>query len=189
MWAADLVLRFTVRENGRTAFENITGHKCKSPCFMFSETIMFRLAPDKTARNKAESDWHVGIFMGIDPRSSEYIVQNKDGIFKCRTARRLTRDKAFSIETMDMAKWGISEYVNKGARTSAEARIGEHLADGAAGGRTFAPRRVRLEPADFQKHGFTVGCRGCAWMEDKVGARVAHSEQCRERMEKSIAGR
>ena len=186
IWATDLILRYVMRENGRTAYESITGHRCRSPVVMFSETIMFRLAPDKSSRNKADSDWHVGIFVGIESRTSEYLVQNKDGVFKCRTIRRLSRDKAFSKDTLTMGAWGISDYVNKGARTSAEARQGEQVREGVPGGREFAPRRARLLPDDFKRHGFTQGCRGCAWVEDGVGARVAHTEECRTRLEKLL---
>ena len=186
IWAADLLSRYVVRENGRTAYESVTGHRCKSPVFMFSETIMFRLAPDKSARNKADSDWHVGVFIGIDSRSTEYIVQNQTGIYKCRTARRLSRDKAFSADTLTTAAWGISDYVNKGAKTSADARQGEHLEAGIQSDKAFAPRRVRLAPDDFKKYGYTQGCRGCAWIEDGIGARVAHNEKCRDRMEKLL---
>ena len=55
--------------------------------------------------------------------------------------------------------------------------------DGDIGDRAFAPRRVRLNPEDFTNHGFTDGCRGCIWLQDNIGARVAQSEECRRRME------
>ena len=73
IWAGDLVTRYVLRENGRTAYESMTGHRCKQPVCMFGESAMFTLAPEKSARNKSESDWHMGVFVGIEMRTPEYI--------------------------------------------------------------------------------------------------------------------
>ena len=48
------------------------------------------------------------------------------------------------------------------------------------------PRRVYIKPADFERHGFMEGCRGCTWLTNKLGPRVNHSDGCRARMEKII---
>ena len=53
-------------------------------------------------------------------------------------------------------------------------------------GREFAPRRIYIKSADFDRHGFTEGCRGCTWLTNKLSPRVNHSDGCRARMEKII---
>ena len=68
MWAGDLIRRYVLRESGRTAFESMMGHRCRQPVCMFGENAMFRLAPDKSDRRKAESTWGIGIFVGIGNR-------------------------------------------------------------------------------------------------------------------------
>ena len=70
VWAGELILRYVLRENGRTAYESISGHRCKQPAFMFGETVMFRLAPEKSKMMKAETQWHLGVFVGVDSRST-----------------------------------------------------------------------------------------------------------------------
>ena len=42
------------------------------------------------------------------------------------------------------------------------------------------------KPADFMKHGYTEGCRGCTWLQNQLGPRTNHSEACRERIEKAV---
>ena len=48
------------------------------------------------------------------------------------------------------------------------------------------PRRIYITPADFERHGFTEGCRGCTTLTNKLGPRVNHIDGCRARMEKII---
>ena len=48
------------------------------------------------------------------------------------------------------------------------------------------PRRIYTRPADFKRHGYTQGCRGCAWIETKIGPRVPQTEECRQRIEEEI---
>ena len=44
-----------------------------------------------------------------------------------------------------------------------------------------APRGVRTERKDFDKHGYTEGCEGCIRMQSG-GERRSHTHQYRERM-------
>ena len=58
--------------------------------------------------------------MGVDPRTSEAMIVLPDGLFKCRTVRRVIREEAFNPKWMDEAVTPIDEYVQKGATTSFE---------------------------------------------------------------------
>ena len=53
-------------------------------------------------------------------------------------------------------------------------------------GREFVPRRIYIKPGDFEKNGYTDGCRGCAWLVNRLGPGVNHNDGCRMRMEKII---
>ena len=43
IWAGDLITRYALRENGRTCYESMTGHRCKQPVCMLGESAMFRV--------------------------------------------------------------------------------------------------------------------------------------------------
>ena len=145
----------------------MTKHKCSHPLVMFGETMFFKVAALKTSQNKSNSDWQTGVFVGVEASSTEFLFVNKNGLFKCRTARRLVREKVFSQRTLEEAVITIDEYVNKGASTTPPTvTFAEAAVQGVPieSGRTFIPRRARLKPEDFDSHGFTDGCRGCIWM-------------------------
>ena len=96
LWAGEVLLKYKVRESGRTAYENITGHRVKHPVVMFGETLNFKLKQDETRRRKVETDWSTGIFVGVDPKTSEALIISGDGLFKCRTVRRVVREEVFN---------------------------------------------------------------------------------------------
>ena len=57
-----------VRESGRTAYENITGHKVKHSVVMFEETLHVKLKQHDSRKRSVESDWSTRVFFGVDPR-------------------------------------------------------------------------------------------------------------------------
>ena len=193
LWAGEVLLKYKVRESGRTAYENITGHRVKHPVVMFGETLNFKLKQDEARRRNMESDWSTGIFVGVDPRTSEALVISAEGLFKCRTVRRVIREDAFNPKWLEEAITPIDDYVQKGAKTSfEEVRTQRHVVQGRAPvpediSKPYAPRRIRLEQKDFERLGFTEDCRGCEFLQTGIGVRQGHSSQCRSRMEKELA--
>ena len=81
----------------------------------------------------------------------------KDGLYKCRTMKRMPRDNAFHATCMEETPFGIEVYIEKGARTTAESHQGELAREGELGGREFAPRRRKLAASDVDRAGFTSG--------------------------------
>ena len=131
LWAGEVLLKYKVRESGRTAYESITGHRVKHPVVMFGETLNFKLKQHEARRRKVESDWSTGIFVGVDPRTAEALVISRDGLFRCRTVRRVVREEAFSPKWFEEAVKPIDEFVQKGARTSFEdVRVHRHVVGG-----------------------------------------------------------
>ena len=103
-WAAEVICRYRVQANGRTSYENVTGHKGLQPVAIFGEKVMFRFTPDKTNRRKMESDWSHGYFLGINPETTEYLIGTHDNIYSCCTMRRLEEDRAFDA-TLVKTHW------------------------------------------------------------------------------------
>ena len=42
VWSAGVLNRVVVRSHGRTVFEQVTGHRMKSPLALFGEAVMWR---------------------------------------------------------------------------------------------------------------------------------------------------
>ena len=81
------------------------------------------------------------------------------------------------------------DYVIQGARSSpVEVRIptaGNPIAD--PEGVQPVPGRAKLNPGDFTRHGYTVGCPGCEQLQLGSPVRKNHTEACRKRMETELS--
>ena len=55
LWAGEVLLKYKVRESGRTAYGSITGHRVKHPVVMFGETLNFKLKQNEPRRGKVET--------------------------------------------------------------------------------------------------------------------------------------
>ena len=190
-YVTEIMNKFKVGPDGRTAYERITGHKCRHIGIGFAENVDFMLEPDKTNLQKADSKWMTGVFLGYIWRSTEYIIGTAEGIYKCRTVRRKNIESSYDPKCTEFMSVTYSDYVLKDAKSTV---IVPRFPGGVSQpeelpqkGRSFAPRRVYTKPSDYSKHGYTQGCRGCTWMENQIGPRAGHSEECRARMEKAIA--
>ena len=60
-WAGEVIHKYKLRDDGRTAYEMMTKHRVKHLVIGFGEKIQFLLAKDNTA-NKHEGEWQDGFF-------------------------------------------------------------------------------------------------------------------------------
>ena len=51
-WAAEVICRYRVQANGRTSYENVTGHKGLQPIAISGEKVMFRFTPTRTTERR-----------------------------------------------------------------------------------------------------------------------------------------
>ena len=189
-FCADIVNKFRVGNDGRTAYERITAHKCKVAQVGFGEVVDFKVETDKNNRLKADSEFSVGVFLGYSWRSTEYLVASEDMIYKCRTIRRRADEVAYDPKMIGAVIARFEDFVLKGAKTTLKVSFPKAPAvqeKQPTRDATIVPRRIYLKPDDFRKHGFTQGCPGCIFAQTSVGPKRNHSEACRNRMEAEIA--
>ena len=193
VWTSQILLKYRIRKDGRTSYEAMTKHRCNHQAVAFCEKVPFKLATDKNNRRKANSDWMDGVLVGVITRSTEFIIMNEHGLYKCTRIQKAPNNIAYNSSCVDFAKYTYEQYISAGAKTSGlrvrMANPDEHLTPAAGAptsGGGFVPRRTRLNKADFMEHGFTVGCPGCAWIQAPVGQSKNHSEPCRTRMEERL---
>ena len=179
--------------NGRTTYENITHHKRKNPMVSFGEVVMFKLATDKAKRHKLDTEWDRGILIGISGRSTEMIVANQDGVYKCRTIRRVPKENMADPNCLSKIKIRVASYIKSGAKTSVhKPRVVEPMPEAPnvremeTRWKEIVPRRVNLRKQDFLKFGYAAGCPECQHQSTGQGHRKAHSEECRKRMERAF---
>ena len=101
---ADLMNKFLVGEDGRTAYERIKGKKYRGEVIEFGRKIMYRI-PGKTQGGLMEERWVQGLWLGKRTISDEHIVGMEDGSICVTSAVRLLPESAsWSMELIDMLK-------------------------------------------------------------------------------------
>ena len=69
--------------NGRTAYEDMTGHKARHKVAGFGEFGRFKLATeDPTRRNKFDGELLDGYFAGVIARSAEFLIIQGDQVYR-----------------------------------------------------------------------------------------------------------
>ena len=191
-YCTQIMNKYRVGHDGRTAYEKITGHKCRQQAIGFAEAVDFILEPSKKHMHKADSRVMKGIFLGYEWRTTEYLVGTAEGVFKCRTVRRRAEETSYDPDCVDFLTVTYDGYILKGARTTPLEPVVRMAAPDPARevpvrGRDFAPRRIYTKLADYENYGFTEGCKGCVWLQNQIGPRVGHSEACRKRVVAKIS--
>ena len=127
----------------------------------------YRITPDKSRRNKMETDWGIGYYLGSSSRTIEHLIGVEEGIIKVDTIKRMADDVAYDRSCLDIVKTGYREYVCEGASSGPiQVRSSDPLPRNAdEGARGILPRRARITPKDLRDHGYTVGCPGCEAVE------------------------
>ena len=154
-YITDTMNKYRVGVDGRTAYEMITGRKCRHVVLGFGETVDYILETEKGKQFKADSRVGVGVFLGYVRRTAEYLAGTKDEIFRCRTIKRRAEGICYDASCYDLLKVSYDDYIMKG--------------------RDFIPRRLYIRPTDYARFGYTQGCRGCTWQQNKVGPRLGHT--------------
>ena len=68
----------------------------------FAEKIHFKFTMDKNYRHTINTDWSTGFFVGINGKTTEYLVATEEGIFSCATIRRLPDDEAYDPKCIQL---------------------------------------------------------------------------------------
>ena len=99
-------------------FEWVTGHRCDQSVAGFAEKLRFKFTTDKNHRHKMNTEWSTGFFVGINGKTTEYLVATEDGIFSCETIRRLPDDESYDPKCIQMINITYRDYVLEGTRSS-----------------------------------------------------------------------
>ena len=188
LWATEILNKFRKRpSDGRTSYEIMAGHACRHSILEVGETATFKVAMGKSDRHKADSDWHDGTFLGVQTRSTEFIIEIDQGLYRTshHNVRRVVKEKAFQNKCLDSMTFRVENIFSKGASTSSPGTSAQApVQGGGSGGRGdegkkgYIQRSFRITEADGRKYGHTPGCPGCTWIHNKLGPRQNPSEEC-----------
>ena len=192
-WAAMLYSRYAVGRDGLTPFERRRGRKCRVPVVKFGEKVWYRAIRDhKERRDKLESEWHQGIWLGHSRCSNEQIIGTREGTVRAYSMKRLDHtqcwDGAYLQELRgtpqqpDPLKPGIVIPI----KVRFDPPVEEQPIPSAQEPQARQVRRMRISAPMLEKYGYSEACEGCRFRRAGLGESRNHTEECRSRIEKAM---
>ena len=88
-WAA-----MVVSKDGRTSYERRRGRACSVPVVTFVEKVWYmQILEQKERKDKIESEWHEGLWLGQSRSTNETIVGTAEGVVRAYATRRQDADE------------------------------------------------------------------------------------------------
>ena len=178
--------RFHAGEDGKTPAEGARGRRSTVPLCCFGEQVLYM--PLSAGRGgDLGPKYHLGLFVGV--KEGEHIVLTDEGAMRAHSLRRLPEESRYDKDKVTQFR-GTPWAPKDGEReepipASVRHKLNEVTKVKASS--VSERRRVRLEKADFDKHGYTPGCLGCKHLQRGQPPR-GHTEKCRKRVEAEITG-
>ena len=89
-YAAVLLNRSQVGQDGKTSYERLKGESASLPGMQFGERPLWRTnIPSRDRRNRMDTRTSKGIYLGQRTVSGEHLVGSAEGVFRPRTVYRV----------------------------------------------------------------------------------------------------
>ena len=187
--AADLLNKFVVGVDGRTAYHRVRGRPFHGEMYEFGCAVWFRPV-GKLQGGIIRPRWHNGWWIGKKFDSNEHFVMAESGkVFRTRCVR----ESGALIKMEDFNKLKCEPHNPTGALRNTEelptARMTSIEIEEDKEAIKLAPRRMRITVEVVNKFGGTVGCQACRIVEREGVSRAGapHSERCRKRIEELMS--
>ena len=93
------------RKPGNTTYEEIKGKPFGLAVAEFAEKVRYKHPQTEAEkRGKLEARWGTGIWLGVVPKSHEYIIGTPDGIKTARTVKKVAPSEQWDQELIDSFK-------------------------------------------------------------------------------------
>ena len=100
-WVSVTLNRYKIHAHGKTAFQVATGHSCRRPITAFGESVLWKnSAKPGTRRDKGDSEFREGIYLGVTGRSIESIIGTPEGIVRAYSVRRVPQSQRWSMDDL-----------------------------------------------------------------------------------------
>ena len=186
---ADLLNRFAVGSDGKTAVQRLKGKSCEQCSVEFATHVMFRVCGRVDGALMTER-WLSGVWLGMRLGTEEHVVMRDDGVVvRARAIREV--DRKITLEKLGVLTGQPHDPM--GTMKAGGDRDGGRRADQEPAGEgeifeKFTPKRVQITKEVVKRFGPTEGCRKCRGVlaGDNAYKFVHHSETCRSRLEEMM---
>ena len=95
-----IITSFKAVHDGRTAYRRVKNKRPNNWMLPFGEKVVWMMPKDNRRRNKLDSIPQFGVFVGIVPRTGEFVVLTPEGAVAVRTVHKLSEDRKWDTEFM-----------------------------------------------------------------------------------------
>ena len=156
----------------------------------FGETIMF-LRAKSVGKDKYDSRWETGVWIGIREESGEHIIGTETGVLKARSIRRKAREEERWNKQLFDKFQGVPWKPVPG-RDGDAIRVRASIPETRPVEKSkqldveeTSRRRVRITKEMIEKYGITRKCQGCTAINRGI-AKQPHNKACRARLEERL---
>ena len=194
---AEVLNRFHVGPDGRTAYERVKGKKYQGDSIEFGRSVHHRHA-GKVQGGSMEARWSQGVWLGTKVTSGEHMISMSDGtIVQARSVMLKPENESWNAEevlSVKLTPWNLKATKKDGTEIAqgVERRIeADMVREGVPEGpkvRESVPRDPNVTPERLAKYGYTKGCAKCERMRrgDRRMSHHSHSHACKERVKAAM---
>ena len=184
--SAHTLNRYLIGLDGKTARQRLRGRAFKAPIVEYAECIWY-LNSKSVGKDRMNTRWGSGIWLGIREESGETFVGTADGVIKTRSIRRKAGAERWNKELFNSIKGTPWEPIP--GRNTIEVPINVRIPEEdkivipqtLTQEKDIIRRDFRIYKQDVTDHGLTPGCRGCLAADSNSGISRHHTVECRSR--------
>ncbi len=188
-----LLLNVTTRgTDGLTPWQRARDRPFRQHLLSFGENVLYKFPNKGPAHNPTGNmgaQGAEGVFLGYSVATNCFKIATATGYTTARSITRRPVDDRWIAEAMariQVTPWSLAE------RPEPRVVFHEPAAESGPTAETAAPeppRRLRIDKADLEHHGYDEDCKQCRYIKEHgtAGQGGKHSERCRTRIEQAIA--
>ena len=139
-------------------------------------------------RDKFDTDWKTGLWLGHARDSNETLIGTPDGVVRAYAIKKYADGEQWSRTLVEQLQGtpGQPDPTKGGIRAPIVIKFDLPLTDKPQTANTEEPlpRRTMVTDTELQKYGYTARCPGCRARQLGLPAKKGHNEICRDRIEK-----
>ena len=131
--AGVIITRYKKVHDGKTAYQKIEHKSFSNKMMPFGEKVVWMMPKDSNRRNKLEPLHNFGVFVGIVPRTREFVVSTLEEAVLVHTVHRLLEDRRWDADFVSQVR---------GTPWDFKSDAGEEIEDG------VIPERIDVRSPD-----------------------------------------
>jgi hypothetical protein len=180
--------------DGMTAYQRLKGKPWRIALPPFGERVEFR----RRTKNKLDTRWEAGVYLGVKMNTTEKIVGNATGTYVVQSMRRLPEGARYDQEMLKSLRglpWkpqpGPEDPVNLELPMpiALEPEVEEHEnRPTEIAPKRLVLKRIYITKYDIEKYGHTAACPACdSTREGRRQGGLQHTDDCRKQIEECMA--